>query len=78
MKIRILTSCAGVNFSFHTRQEVEVDDALATGLINGGLAEEVAGSGPETAATKPKGETATAKPKPQTGTTKPKGETATK
>ena len=41
MKIKILTSCSGLNFSFYEGQTAEVDTVLAKALIKAGYAEEI-------------------------------------
>lgn len=41
MKVRILTSCAGLDFDFVANQEVEVTDEVGQMLVNGELAEEI-------------------------------------
>lgn len=41
MKIKLLTSMAGVNFSHDAGAEIEVDAATATRYINAGIAEAV-------------------------------------
>lgn len=41
MKIKILKSLAGLDFSFYAGQIVEIDDKNASQLIKAGLAEEV-------------------------------------
>lgn len=41
MKIKILTSCAGLKFSFPAGEVVETDNATAKDLIRAGHAEEV-------------------------------------
>lgn len=45
MKIKILTSCAGLKFSFSAGETIEVDDATAKDLIRAGHAEEVKARG---------------------------------
>lgn len=41
MKIKVLTSVSGINFSYSASDIVEVDDSLAKDFIDGGIAEEV-------------------------------------
>lgn len=41
MRIKILTCCAGLNFSLFAGETVDIDDALAKDLIQAGHAEEV-------------------------------------
>ena len=41
MKIRILKSCSGLDFSFTKSTVTEVDDTLGKDLISAGYAEEV-------------------------------------
>ena len=41
MKIKILTSCSGLHFSFAAGQTAEIDTALAKDLIKAGYAEEI-------------------------------------
>lgn len=41
MRIKILTCCAGPNFSFRTGDVADVGDATAKDLIRAGYAEEV-------------------------------------
>ena len=41
MKIRILKSCSGLDFSFTKSTLTEVDDTLGKDLISAGYAEEV-------------------------------------
>ena len=41
MKIRILKSCAGDNFSFIANQTAEVDDNIGADLVSAGYAEEI-------------------------------------
>ena len=41
MKVKILTSCSGLNFSFYEGQNAEVDTILAKDLIKAGYAEEI-------------------------------------
>ena len=48
MKIRILQSCSGINFSFSKSAVEDVDDALGKDLISAGYAEEVKESKPAT------------------------------
>lgn len=45
MKIKILTSCAGLKFSFSAGDSVDIDDAAAKDLIRAGHAEEVKARG---------------------------------
>ena len=44
MKIKILTSCSGLNFSFAPGQVTDTDSSLAKDLIKAGYAEEVKGA----------------------------------
>ena len=41
MKIRILKSCSGLDFSFTKSTVTEVDDTLGKDLVSAGYAEEV-------------------------------------
>ena len=41
MKIRILKSCSGLDFSFTKSSTADVDDTLGKDLISAGYAEEV-------------------------------------
>lgn len=41
MKVKILTGCSGMEFSFCQGDIVEVSSALGRDLIDGGLAEEI-------------------------------------
>ena len=41
MKVKILTGCSGLEFSFCQGHIVEVSSALGRDLIDGGLAEEI-------------------------------------
>lgn len=45
MKIKILTSCAGLDFSFSAGEIVEADSKTAKDLIRAGYAEEVKANG---------------------------------
>jgi hypothetical protein len=45
MKIKILTSCAGINFSYASGQIVDVPDKIAKDLIKAGHAEGVKSNG---------------------------------
>jgi hypothetical protein len=45
MKIKILTSCAGLKFSFSAGETVDADDVTAKDLIQAGHAEGVKPSG---------------------------------
>ena len=44
MKIKILTSCSGLNFSFVEGETTDVDAALGKDLVNAGYAEEIKAS----------------------------------
>ena len=48
MKIKILTSCSGLNFSFYEGQTTEVDNTIARDLIKAGYAEEIKNTKKET------------------------------
>ena len=41
MKVKILTGCSGMEFSFCQGDIVEISSALGRDLIDGGLAEEI-------------------------------------
>ncbi len=41
MKIKILTGCSGLTFSFSQGETAEVTAELGRNLVNGGLAEEI-------------------------------------
>lgn len=41
MKIKILTGCSGLTFSFSQGETAEVTAELGRDLVNGGLAEEI-------------------------------------
>lgn len=41
MKIKILTGCSGLDFSFCAGKTVEVPDELGHDLVSGALAEEI-------------------------------------
>lgn len=41
MKIKILTGCSGLTFSFSLGETAEVTAELGRDLVNGGLAEEI-------------------------------------
>ena len=41
MKVRILTSVSGIDFSYYASDIVDVDDILAKDFIDGGIAEEM-------------------------------------
>lgn len=45
MKIKILTSCAGINFSYASGQIVDAPDKIAKDLIKAGHAEGVKSNG---------------------------------
>ena len=48
MKIRILKSCSGINFSFSRDTVTDVDATLGNDLISAGYAEEVKETKPAT------------------------------
>lgn len=71
MAIKVLTSCSGVNFSYHQDQVVdEIDPAVGADLVRHGLAEEV-----QMATVTPAGQTATVTPAGQTANVRPTGQT---
>ncbi len=45
MKIKILTSCAGLNFSFTAGETLDTNGVVAKDLIRAGYAEEVKADG---------------------------------
>ena len=50
MKIKILTGCSGLTFSFSQGETAEVSAELGRDLIGGGLAEEIKASSARTKA----------------------------
>ncbi len=47
MRIRILVSCSGLDFTYRQGEEVTVTDELGKDLTAGGLAEEIAETKPK-------------------------------
>lgn len=58
MKIKLLTSMAGINFSHDAGSEIEVDDVTASRYINAGIAEAVRSAPIERATSRTKTEKA--------------------
>ena len=58
MKIKMLTSMAGTNFSYNRGDEIEIADAVAQRYIDAGIAEPVRSEPVERATRKPKVEKA--------------------